>query len=345
MQLLEYQAKELLSSARVPVPPGTVVGSSSDYVPEKYPVVIKSQVPIGGRGKLGGVRVVKNFDEYNEALATLLQLDIRGYVPAILLVEQALQYTHEYYLALQVNRDQRRIECLYSLFGGVDVEASCNDIAVISCEATDWKDIIATKLHIDHMKLATLLDDLYDCLVTNDLLLLEINPLMKTKDGHLMCADAKAVVDDNARFRQTALPWSDERRITPLGGSIGIIANGAGMAMSTVDTVVAMGGSPANFLDIGGGTGEAVFIENIQKIMTLPGVASIIINIFAGITRCDDIAHGIIAAKRQLGDLLSLFVRLEGTNKDEAVTMLKKENIPVLDTLADCIHGAMGVDI
>lgn len=341
MRLLEYQAKELLRRSGVLTPEGVLARAENSYAPSVYPVVLKSQVPTGGRGKLGGVLVAENQKEYKEHLATLLQLKIKNHQPDGVLVEEALDIKHEYYIALRVNREARDIECMYSIHGGIDIESSRNTVATISCEKTDWRKIVATQLHIEHSTITEILDRLYECMVSNDLLLLEINPFIETSGGLFVCADAKVLVDDNARFRQPALPWHDEQSLKPLGGTIGVIANGAGMAMSTVDAIVAMNGAPANFLDIGGGTGKDVFVKQLADIAHLPHVTSIIINIFAGITRCDDIAKGIIAATEELPDLPPLFIRLEGTRRAEAVLLLKNAHIRVESDLAACVRKAL----
>ena len=195
------------------------------------------------------------------------------------------------------------------------------------------------------VSLAPLLQQLTATFLENDLLLLEINPLIERADHTLVCADAKVLVDDNARFRHPELSWPpvDGNPPLPLGGTIGCIANGAGMAMSTMDTIVSMGGKPANFLDIGGGTGEKEFVTALKNIMELPGVTSIIVNIFAGISRCDEIARGIIAAREQLTDLPPIFIRLEGTNRDIAVTLLTDAGITIEPDLKSCVEKAMEI--
>lgn len=342
MQLLEYEAKSLLSHAGLPVPSGQVIQPGDAYHPSTFPLVVKSQVPVGGRGKLGGVRLVQNQDELETVIATLLQLDIKGYIPKSVLVESALDIDRELYVSLRLNRDMRRIEYLVSGDGGVEVESRTGSIALFSLEDTSRYASIATLLQLEHDRAYSFLKSLEDTFVTNDCLLLEINPLVVTGSGDLVCADAKVMIDDNARFRHPELPWQEVSPLTPLGGTIGVIANGAGMAMSTMDTLYAAGGVPANFLDIGGGTGEEVFVNNLRAITALPGVTSIIINIFAGITRCDDIARGIIAATKQLSGLPPLHIRLEGTNRDEAVRLLRDANISIEPDLKTCVEKAVG---
>lgn len=344
MQLLEYQAKELLCSAGIPTPPGQVIKDISEINPSSlsYPIVLKSQVPVGGRGKLGGVKLVRNADEFLTSFQVIKVLEIKGYRPDSILIEKAVEIERELYLALRVNRDKRRIEWIASGSGGIDIESNTSSVVNVPYDQPASLETLSKTLQIDEMTLKPLLKALHTCMIDNDLLLVEINPLVVTKDHTLIAADAKLELDDNALFRQPAYAnQAISSGIIALGGTIGVIANGAGMAMSTMDTIYAAGGRPANFLDIGGGTGEDVFIRNIREINQLPGVTSIIVNIFAGITHCDDIARGIIAAKREIDDLVPLYIRLEGTNRDEAARLLKDESIEMQPDLASCVRNAM----
>ncbi len=340
MQLLEHQAKELLKKAGAPLADSVVVYSPVELeaIALPFPLVVKSQVPVGGRGKLGGITLVKNKPELEKAYHAIMALDIKGHTPDCVLVETALDIKQELYLALRVDRDKRRVEYIVSREGGIEIESHSSSTMSIPVETADRSVLIGKLLDLPEIACIPLLEALERCLYDNDLLLLEINPLAVTSSGELVCADAKATVDDNARFRHPDFSWPDESSIKPLGGSIGVIANGAGMAMSTMDTIYAAGARPANFLDIGGGTGEDVFVKNLREITTLPGVTSIIINIFAGITRCDDIARGIIAAKKQIPDLVPLFIRLEGTNRDEAAQLLQDADIELQPDLKTCIE-------
>ena len=341
MQLLEYQAKALLREAGLAVPDGVLV-SRGEAVPEVVlPVVVKSQVPVGGRGKLGGVTLAKNQNELDEAVATILQLDIKGFRPDQVLIEPALEIERELYLAIQVNRDKRRVEYIASQDGGVNIEDSPENVAIFP-DSPDVHELVAKTLHIDELEVKKFCQRLEMVFADNDCLLVEVNPLVVTKSGALYCADAKIQIDDNARFRQENLPWSNIPSLKKLGGNIGVLANGAGMAMSTMDAIYEAGGSPANFLDIGGGTGEDTVVQCLGEISDLPGLDSIIINIFAGITRCDDIARGIVAAKQRIANLPRLFVRLDGTNRAEAEQILKEHQIKLQPSLEACIAGALG---
>lgn len=346
MQLLEYQAKALLNDAGATVPTGFVVRTQDTLgeLPFAFPAVVKSQVPAGGRGKLGGVKLVRTQDELENNRRSIERLEIKGYLPESILVEQALAIERELYLSLRINRDLRRIEWIASKEGGVEIESQGKNIFVIPHDEKDAPAQLAKLFAVNEDELTLLMLSLVRCFFDNDLLLLEINPLVVTKSGELICADAKVMVDDNARFRHDDFEWPEPEHIKPLGGTIGVIANGAGMAMSTMDTIFTAGAKPANFLDIGGGTGEDVFVKNLKEINELPGVTSIIVNIFAGITRCDDIARGIIAAKKQISGLVPLFIRLEGTNRDEAAELLQEADIELQPSLRSCIDLALAAE-
>ncbi|MGB3023441.1 MAG: succinate--CoA ligase subunit alpha [Candidatus Saccharimonadales bacterium] len=360
MQLLEHQAKALLRAADVALPTSTLLaikktiketplyssmGSEVAGLIQKldYPVVLKSQVPVGGRGKAGGIRIVRTALEFEAAYRAVATQPIKDHLPESILVEQALAIEREMYLALRVNRDRRQVEWLVASRGGIDIEENASSVKTVPrTKNDDAYETICDALKLPPSSTIDFLKCLEDCFFDNDCLLLEINPLVLTKTHELIAADAKLLVDDNALFRHSALASNhDTSSIIPLGGTIGVIANGAGMAMSTMDTIDAAGGQPANFLDIGGGTGEDVFMQNMRGITELPGVASIIINIFAGITRCDDIARGIIAAKREIPGLVPLYVRLEGTRRDEAAKLLHEAGIEIQPDLASCVRRAL----
>lgn len=344
MNLLEHHAKALLHNRDLPVPASWLV-KSGEELPSNitFPVVAKSQVPVGGRGKAGGIIVIESADGLPDAVENLLRLPIKGHVPKSILLEEKVEAKRELYLSLQLNRDDRNVVWLVSASGGVDIESNADSVQKVSL---DNYATISTALAIGIERLQPLLDSMRRCFDENDLLLLEVNPLIEQIDNSLVCADAKILVDDNARFRHPELPWPEQRGNNlpqPLGGKIGCIANGAGMAMSTMDTIVSMGGMPANFLDIGGGTGEKEFVTALRNIMALPGITSIIVNIFAGISRCDEIARGIIAAREQISSLPPLFIRLEGTNRDIAVQLLNEAEISIEPDLKTCVQKAMEV--
>lgn len=344
MNLLEHAAKSLLADHGVPTPRSWLVDTTRQ-IPEgvAYPVVAKSQVPVGGRGKAGGIVAINSDAELPKVLDKLFALDIKGHLPEAILLEESLAPERELYLSLQINRDLRRVEWLASPLGGIEIESHADSVKAVAADTQDATEQLAEILSVSTDTLTPLLSSLTEAFYANDLLLLEINPLMEL-NTRLICADAKCLVDDNARFRHPGLPWPPAvgNPPKPLGGTIGCIANGAGMAMSTMDTIVAAGGRPANFLDIGGGTGEKEFVVALKQIMEL-GVSSIIVNIFAGISRCDEIARGIIAAREQIPGLPPLFIRLEGTNRDIAVELLTEAQITIEPDLRTCVQKAMEV--
>ena len=342
MQLLEHAAKAALAASELPVPTSIYIRRAEDLsTVTTFPCVAKSQVPVGGRGKAGGIKVVESADHLERIFQEIMRLEIKGHRPTGVLFEQKIDAAHESYLAFRLNRDARRVEVIASPYGGVEIEES--DVPPTIIPLDDFTLDVATEtLGFDAQAFAPLFNGLRDFFFANDCLLLEINPLITTHDDELIIADAKISIDDNARFRHPELPWGDtSSNLRILDGTIGCIANGAGMAMSTMDTIVARGGKPANFLDIGGGTGEKEFVAALETIANLPGVTSIIINIFAGISRCDEIARGVIAAQAQLPNLPPLFIRLEGTNRDEAVRLLSDANISIEPSLAACIDKAL----
>lgn len=346
MQLLEHAAKAALAAHELPVPSSVFVRKSANLAAVEeigFPCVAKSQVPVGGRGKAGGIKVVESADQLESVFEHIMGLEIKGHRPSGVLFEQKIDANHESYLAFRLNRDARRVEVIASPYGGIEIEES--DIPPTITPLDDFTlDVTAEALGLEKAPFAPLFTDLKDFFFASDCLLLEINPLITTTTGELIIADAKVAIDDNAKFRHPELSWPNETsNLRILDGTIGCIANGAGMAMSTMDTIVARGGRPANFLDIGGGTGEKEFVAALQTISHLPGVTSVIINIFAGISRCDEIARGIIAAKAQINDLQPLFIRLEGTNRDEAVRLLDEAGIAIEPSLAACIDKALEV--
>ena len=344
MQLLEHAAKAALAAHEVPVPLGVFVRKTAGLAAVSeigFPCIAKSQVPVGGRGKAGGIKIVESTDELEQIFEQIMKLEIKGHLPSGVLFEQKIEMAHESYLAFRLNRDTRRVEVIASTYGGIEIEES--DLPPTITPLDDHTvDVIAEALGFEKSIFEPVFMKLRDFFFQSDAMLLEINPLITTVSGALIIADAKISVDDNARFRHPELPWPTETsNLRVLEGNIGCIANGAGMAMATMDAIVARGGKPANFLDIGGGTGEKEFIEALQTISELPGVTSVIINIFAGISRCDEIARGIIAAKSQIPDLQPLFIRLEGTNRDEAVRLLDDAKIAIEPSLAACIDKAL----
>lgn len=354
MKLLEYEAKSILRSFQVPVPDSQAI-HARDTPDLTVPIVLKSQVPIGGRGKAGGIAVVTHQDDIAPELARIFALSIKGFTPTTILAEQALTIHRELYLSLLVNRSQSSVQLLAHHQGGVEVEE--NDVAdFLTISITQKSDPLTIGEQLAEyydapgqtFALQDLVKNLLTCFTKSDATLLEINPLIITKNGDLIAGDCKMELDDAAAFRHPDWSFEDTPQNTNFvtlneHGTVATIANGAGLAMATVDAVTAAGMSPANFLDIGGGANTASVLAAFEKIMQFSHVQAIVINIFAGITRCDEVARAIIAAREQINGLPPLFIRLAGTNFEEAVTLLSAENIPTLATLEACLESAKEV--
>ncbi len=351
MKLLEYEAKKILAQAGIAVPKSYI--SSGD--PEFLPAVIKSQVPTGGRGKAGGIVVVQTNNEYHEAVHTVTRLPIKGFTPRTLLAEQLLDIDRELYLSIMIDKATAQISMTANKNGGVEVEdnaddsywrqtiqdaADCNRVGESLAEYFDMPDKVFV--------LQEIVASLYRCFMNSDTLLIEINPLVVTTDGQVIAGDCKMELDDAALFRHSDWQFESEKSETNFvtldpNGTVATVANGAGLAMATVDAVADAGLVPANFLDIGGGANEASILAAFKRLMEYPNVRVIIINIFAGITRCDEVAKAIIAARSQIDQLPPLAVRLAGTNYEQAVELLAQQGIAIQPSLGKAIETAKDV--
>lgn len=348
MKLLEYEAKAILASFDIPTPRSSIITNLDELV--EVPAVLKSQVPVGGRGKAGGIQLVKNMDEAKTAVENIFSLTIKGHTPRVLLAEEPLAIKHEYYISLIINKTAATIELMAHQEGGVEVEEqsgfehwtldeSESAISAIGDELADYLGIPGKAF-----VLGDLIDKLQSCFRQNDATLLEINPLILTVEDVLVAGDCKMTLDDAARFRHPEWNFEDEPAnanfvtLDP-NGTVATIANGAGLAMATVDAVADAGLTPANFLDIGGGANEASVLEAFRSIMDYQYVDAIVINIFAGITRCDEVAKAIISASSQIPGLPRLYIRLAGTNYDEAARLMEDAGIPLLPSLTRCLEA------
>lgn len=350
MNLLEYEAKNMLATAKIPVPQSMLI--TEDELPKiTLPTVLKSQVPIGGRGKLGGVKMAEQEGELQETINSLFALSIKGYTPATLLAEERLDIAQELYLAVIINRADATIELIAHRDGGIEVES--NDTADFLHIPLDGNNDEAVgerlaeyyELESQSFALQDIVKNLYRCFIKNDATLIEINPLILTAEDRLVAGDCKMSLDDAARFRHTDWQFeaaSHDANFVALNpkGTVATVANGAGLAMATVDAVVDGGMTAANFLDIGGGASTETVLAAFKRIVEFPHVQAIVINIFAGITRCDEVARAIIAGREQIDALPPLFIRLAGTNYEAAANILAEANIPLLPTLSDCIASA-----
>lgn len=352
MKLLEHEAKALLEDGSIPVPRRVVITETTDVSTLNTPLVIKSQVPVGGRGKLGGVVIVESPTEIKATIDRLFSLDIKGHKPRVLLAEEKLLITREHYLCLLIDRDTSEIRLIAHKNGGIEVESNrTNDflnVAIDESKIDSSAKELASYLGYGTEVILPLLTNLYAAFVKNDSTLLEVNPLVYTEAKEFICGDCKMELDDAAKFRHPDWSFEDEPSDTNFvsldpNGSIATIANGAGLAMATVDAVAAYDMKPANFLDIGGGANTASVLSAFQRIIGFPHIDAIIVNIFAGITRCDEVARAIIEAKKQIHALPPLFIRLAGTNFEEAVTLLSNEGITTMASLDECLAAAKEV--
>ena len=354
MDLFEYQGKRFFASYDIPVSDGDTATDveTAVAVAERvgYPVVVKAQVQVGGRGKAGGIKLANNADEVAEHAGTILGMDIKGHTVELVWIEIASDITEEYYASFTLDRAAKQHLGMLSAEGGVEIEAVAEEnpdaIARIHVDPVDglgeeacraW--VAAANLNPDATEGAVdILLKLYRAYVEGDADLVEINPLILTPDGRVHALDAKVTLDGNAVFRHQdyarfdATQVRDERETAAhekgleyvgLEGSVGVIANGAGLAMSTVDVVNQVGGAPANFLDIGGGANADVMAGALEVINNDPEVASILINIFGGITRGEEVANGIVEALGRVDFEAPIVIRLDGTNADEGRQILE----------------------
>jgi succinyl-CoA synthetase beta subunit len=347
VDLYEYQGKQYFARYGIPTSAGGVADTVEQAVEQAeragYPVVVKAQVKVGGRGKAGGIKLAGDADEVRTHAAAILGMDIRGHVVRRVWVEHASDIAREYYASFTLDRAAKLHLCMVSAKGGVDIEEVAQTdpdaIARLHVNPVDGLSVDAAAGLVEQAGLdpearaqaAELLVALYRCYVDGDCDLAEINPLILTTDGRVHALDAKVTLDDNAAFRHpeweefAGTETSDARELLArekglnyigLSGSVGIIANGAGLAMSTLDVVNQVGGSAANFLDVGGGANADVMAAALEVINTDPAVRSIFVNIFGGITRCDEVAKGIVEALGRVDLRSPIVLRLDGTNAE-----------------------------
>lgn len=376
MNIHEYQAKEILRSFGAPVPQGKAAFSVEEAVAKAKelpgPVwVVKAQIHAGGRGKGGGVKVVKSIEDVEKEARRMLGMTLvthqtgpAGRVVKRLYIEDGSAIERELYLSALVDRSTSRISFIVSTEGGMDIEEVAHNtpekIATFSIDpAAGYSSYLgveianALKLKPEQIKhCVALVKSIYDAFVAKDMSLLEINPLVVTKDGKLVCLDAKANFDDNALYRhKDVLELRDFGEEEPteieasrydlsyikLDGTIGCMVNGAGLAMATMDIIKLFGAEPANFLDVGGGATKEKVTAAFKIILSDPNVKGILVNIFGGIMKCDIIAEGIVAAAREVSLSVPLVVRLEGTNVELGKKILAESGLPIVsgDNLAD----------
>jgi succinyl-CoA synthetase beta subunit len=354
VDLFEYQGKQLFARYDIPVSPGEVAETVDDAVRAAerigYPVVVKAQVQVGGRGKAGGIKLANSADEVRTHAGAILGMDIKGHVVKRVWIERASDISEEYYASFTLDRGAKKYLGMLSAQGGVEIEqvaeTAPDAIARIHVDPVEGLTQQQTEAWIDAAKLnpkaragaIDILTKLYRAYVDGDADLVEINPLILTPDDKVHALDAKVSLDENAEYRHpeweeyaATQEMDDRERLAKekglnyigLDGSVGIIGNGAGLVMSTLDVVNQVGGSAANFLDVGGGADANVLTNAIEVINTDENVRAILINIFGGITRGDEVANGIVAALDRVQVKAPIVIRLDGTNAEEGRAILK----------------------
>ena len=373
MKIHEYQAKEIFASYGLPVDKSNLCRSVEDAVKaynqlDSQKVIVKAQVHTGGRGKAGGVKLADGEIELRKHAAAILGMDIRGLTVDRILVGQAVNIEKEYYVSYVIDRNSKSTLLMLSREGGMDIE----EVARVAPEkihkfvidpSVGIPDYLAReaafKLFDDIEQVrqaASIFRKLYRLFVENDASLAEINPLVLTKEGSIMAIDAKMTFDDNAIFRHPKIAalkelTEEEKKeqnardkgfsYVHLGGDIGCMVNGAGLAMATMDMIKLYGGDPANFLDIGGSSNPTKVIEAMKLLLSDKNVKVVLINIFGGITRCDDVASGLLEAFRQIRTDIPIVIRLTGTNEKEGRALLQGTHFHVAETMGDATRMAV----
>src|SRR3954447_25657891 len=354
MDLYEYQGKQFFAQYDIPVSPGEAVTTVDDAVAAAerigYPVVVKAQVQVGGRGKAGGIKLAADTDEVREHATNIIGMDIKGHTVEVVWIEKASDIAEEYYASFTLDRAAKKHLGMLSAQGGVEIEAVAEKdpdaIAKVWVDPVDGLDESTARTWVEAAKLNPKANDgavdillkLYRAYVEGDADLVDINPPSRKPTGEVHALDAKVTLDGNAVFRHPeyeqydATQVRDEReqaahdkglQYVGLEGFVGVIANGAGLAMSTVDIVNQVGGQPANFLDIGGGANAEVMSGALEVINNDPNVRSILINIFGGITKGEEVANGIVTALGRVQIDSPIVIRLDGTNADEGRAILQ----------------------
>ncbi len=372
MKIHEYQAKEIFAAHGIPVPQGEVAENVADAVAiaEKYgrPVMVKSQVHVGGRGKAGGVQFAENVEAARVWAQKILGMDIKGLKVNKVLITEAVDIVTEAYVGIIIDRASKAPVIMVSAAGGIDIEEvaaktpeKIHKLAVdpiLGLKAYQAREL-ASKLYRDIgliRQAADIIMKLYKVFWAVDASLVEINPLITTPDGKVLAIDAKLNIDDNGLYRHKEIEAmrdldaeepsevaarEGDLSFVKLSGNIGCIVNGAGLAMATMDLVKYYGGDPANFLDIGGSSNPQKVLTAMRIILSDSNVRAILINIFGGITRCDDVANGIVMAYEELKPEVPIVVRLTGTNEKEALKILKKVDLESGETLDQVVKKAI----
>jgi len=372
MKIHEYQAKELFRAKGIPVPPGEVVTTPEEAraIAQKVgrPVMVKAQVHVGGRGKAGGVKYCANADEAFEKASIILGMDIKGLIVKKVLVTEAVDIASECYVGIILDRASKKPVMMVSPAGGIDIEQVAKETPE-KIMKYQIDPVLGIQMHearrlgfflYSDPKLvnqaAKIIVKVYQVFMGDDCSLAEINPLIVTEQGEVLAIDAKINIDDNGLMRH---PEIEEMRdldaedaaemeakkndlsFVKLDGNIGCIVNGAGLAMATMDLVKHFGGDPANFLDIGGSSNPQKVLAAMKIILRDSNVKAILFNIFGGITRCDDVATGIVTAVKELAPTIPIVIRLTGTNEKEGRKILESINLTAVSSMEDVVKTAI----
>jgi len=374
LKIHEHQAMKIFGQYGLPIVGFDVVTTPEEarYAAEKRggSVVVKAQVHVGGRGKAGGVKLARDADEAHDRAEAILGMDIKGLKVEKVVVAEAIEFEREYYAGIVVDRATKRPVFMLSGEGGVDIE----EVARVSPEkihkhvidprnglSSEEATALAVKIE-SRPEIASQVADvilkLYDAFVGSDASLAEINPLVVTTDGVVRAIDSKMNIDDNALYRHEKIAalrdpsgeTDEDRRAREMGlsfikldGNVGCLVNGAGLAMTTMDLIKIYGGEPANFLDIGGSSSSDKVVTALEIIASDPKVKSILINIFGGITRCDDVARGLVQAIESVSVSVPIVARLTGTNEEEARDILSHHDLVTAETMDDAVEKAVAL--
>jgi succinyl-CoA synthetase beta subunit len=376
LKLYEYEAKDILAKYGITTPLGGLAASAAQAreiaAKLRLPVVVKAQVLVAGRGKAGGILFCQSVDEAEESAEKLLNMNIKGTPVKSVWIEEKIQVKKELYFGITTDRFNRCYVAIASSVGGVDIEevASKTPEKVIKTAINPGLGLrpfqtreIAGKMGFSGNQLsdlARILERLYVAGTDYDAELIEMNPLVETVDGKFMAADARIIVDDNALFRhqdyktrllegesdlspQELEAMNNDLAYVRLDGNIGVIGNGAGLVMATLDTIQYYGGKPANFLDVGGGAPSEKTALALKIVLSDPRVKTLFINILGGITRCDEVARGILEAKKKVGVTTPMVIRLVGTNEEEGKRILTEAGIYVLESMEEAARRAVEI--
>jgi succinyl-CoA synthetase beta subunit len=376
LKLFEYEAKNILAKYGIPVPQGglaTSVAQAREVVAKlKLPVAVKAQVLVAGRGKAGGILFANSIEETGKTAEKLLNMQIKGISVKSIWIEEKIQVKKELYFGITTDRFNQRYIAIASAVGGMDIEeiASKTPERVIKTPIDPELGLapfrtreIARKIGYSGTQLSELgkvLEKLYRVGMDYDAELIEMNPLVETVDGKFVAVDARIIIDDNALFRhqeykkrllegeselspQELEAMKEDLAYVKLDGNIGVIGNGAGLVMATLDTIQHYGGKPANFLDVGGGAPSEKTALALRLVLSDPNVKALFINILGGITRCDEVAKGIIAAKQEVGVTKPMVIRLVGTNEEEGKRLLEEAGIHVLESMEEAAQRVVEI--